>query len=45
VRNFTKKELLEKLKEKNITYKGNLEGLKRVAANNGIPVCEEIKTN
>ncbi len=43
VRNFIKKELLENLKEKNITYKGNQEGLRRVAANNRIPVCEEIQ--
>jgi hypothetical protein len=37
------KELLEKLKEKNITYKGNMEGLKRVGANNGILISEEIQ--
>jgi hypothetical protein len=43
VQNFKKKEPLEKLKERNITYKGNMEGLKRVAVNNGIPVSEEIQ--
>jgi hypothetical protein len=38
-----KKELLEKQKEKNVTYKGNMKGLKCVAANYGITVSEEIQ--
>ena len=42
IRKYTKKELEQKLLEKNISTKGNLSVLQAACQNNGIPVEEEI---